>query len=160
VLAPVSKIRDTSRGGGSGGTENRTTTRRSRLQLFQGIGWQDPQQRRLGRFAAASPTTSAANVFVAELTEGVNGYWIDTTVLNWKSFGATVVGIMSCSVAHGTYAVGLSEGNVMSMGVLLDIGKKFCDGYVGRVVDLREVEDNCARIRNVIDAAKDAVHLR
>jgi hypothetical protein len=111
-------------------------------------------------FAAASPTTSAANVFVAELTEGVNGYWIDTTVLNWKSFGATVVGIMSCSVAHGTYAVGLSEGNVMSRGVLLDIGKKFCDGYVGRVVDLREVEDNCARIRNVIDAAKDAVHLR
>jgi hypothetical protein len=33
----------------SGGAENRTTTRRSRLQLFQGIGWQAPRQRRLGR---------------------------------------------------------------------------------------------------------------
>jgi hypothetical protein len=30
-------------------TENWTTTRRSRLQLFRGIGWQARQQRRLGR---------------------------------------------------------------------------------------------------------------
>jgi hypothetical protein len=67
---------------------------------------------------------------------------------------------MACTVAHGTYAIGLSDGNVMSRSVLMDVRKKLGDGCVGRVVDLRVLEDNCAHLRYVIDAAKDAVHQR
>jgi hypothetical protein len=57
-------------------------------------------------------------------------------------------------------AVGLSEGNVRRKSVLLDVGKKLGNGCDGRVVYLRVLEDNCAYLRYIIDAAKDAVNLR
>jgi hypothetical protein len=111
-------------------------------------------------FIAASSTTLAAPVVVAELTESVNGCWIDATVFELERLGATSGSIISCTVANFTYAIGLSEGNVMSRSVLLDVRKKLGDGCVSRAVDLRVLEDNCAHLRYVIDAAKDAVHLR
>jgi hypothetical protein len=112
-------------------------------------------------FIAASSTTLAAPLVVAELlTESANGCWIDATVFEWERLGARVGSIISCTVAHGTNAIGLSEGNVMSMSVLLDVCKKLGDGCVGRAVDVRVLDDNCAHLRYVIDAATDAVHLR
>jgi hypothetical protein len=54
----------------------------------------------------------------------------------------------------------LSDGNVMSRVVLLDVGKQFGDGCVSGVVDLGVLEDNCAQLRYIIDSAKDSVHLR
>jgi hypothetical protein len=111
-------------------------------------------------FIAAPSTTLAAPVVVFELTESVNGCWIDATVFEKERLGATVASIMSLSVAHGTYAIGLSDDNVMSRSVLLDVRKKLGDGCVGRFIYLRVLEDNCAHLRYVIDAAKDAVHMR
>jgi hypothetical protein len=58
---------------------------------------------------------------------------------------------MTGTVAHGTNAVGLSDCNVMIRGVLLDVGKQFDDGCVGRVVDLRVLEDSCAQLRYIIE---------
>jgi hypothetical protein len=108
-------------------------------------------------FIAASSATLAALVVVAELTESVNGCRIDATVFEQERLGATVGSIMPCTVAHGTYAIGLSECNVMSRSVLLDVCKQLDDCCVGRTVDLYLLEDNCAHLRYVIDAAKDAV---
>jgi hypothetical protein len=75
-------------------------------------------------FIAASSTTLVAPVVVVELMESVNGCWIDATVFEYERLGVTVGSIMSCTVAHGTYAIVLCEGNVMSRSVLLDVRKK------------------------------------
>jgi hypothetical protein len=90
-------------------------------------------------FIAVSSATLIAPVVVAELKKSVNGCWIDSTVFEQERLRATVSSIMSCTVAHNTYAIGLSEGNVMSRSVLLDVRKKLGYGCVGRFVDLREL---------------------
>ena len=77
---------------------------------------------------------------------------VTAIVFEVQRFSATVGRIMTSTVAPVTNSVVLSDSNVMSRGVQLDVGKQFGDGCVGWFVDLGVQLDNCAHLRCIIDS--------